>query len=425
MGAAQGKEKSKVLPLPSPSPSLSLSLSRSRSLSSKIVVLSAEDKLRYINEGIIDPYWQDDSHELLFYMFLDHEISVRVLKHFSEKQEGLSILMDCWFDIMKYRKYKPSTAKKQHERGQKIYLKYIVKENLDVNKTSDKVTEKLMTKTEISEKTKSVICMSNNNKIDGDGISSYLYMQELNTCKVHFQGDVQHKQCNINCTMFPDGFNFLLKQKFHEMYNLIYLPLLAINLNNEMKLYEAVTSPTGIKYGSVNDFVFEKSLGMGAFGIVVLCKKISTGKKYAMKLQELDKILEYHRDNADEINVCCESEYLSRSSHPYIINMFSAFQTKKLAVMVLEYVPEGDLSTLLKSTNNKKLPLKQVIFHTAELVSAIGYMVSTYYLLLLLLFVYIICIFLNYCTRYSIVMGLYIEISNLEIFYYILMVILY
>ena len=91
MGSSNGKEKeqSKISPV----------------VSSKPIAVPVTDRVRYKKEGFVDPLWEDDSDELLLYMFLDKEIPARLLKQFAEKK-GFSSLMNCWFEIMEYRKNK-------------------------------------------------------------------------------------------------------------------------------------------------------------------------------------------------------------------------------------------------------------------------------------------------------------------------------
>ena len=70
------------------------------------------------------------------------------------------------------------------------------------------------------------------------------------------------------------------------------------------------------------------------YGFVVKCQKISTGKEYAMKVQLKNGILDSYAD-------CChrsvqEKEAVASIHHPFIVSMDYAFQTRTLAIMVMD-----------------------------------------------------------------------------------------
>lgn len=72
----------------------------------------------------------------------------------------------------------------------------------------------------------------------------------------------------------------------------------------------------------------------GGFGIVVHCKKKSTGKHYAMKIQTKLGLLGCYPSNGHRVNI--EKDALMACRHPFIISMDYAFQTKSLVMMVMD-----------------------------------------------------------------------------------------
>ena len=113
-------------------------------------------------------------------------------------------------------------------------------------------------------------------------------------------------------------------------------------------------------------------LGEGSYGMVVLCKKLSTGKKYAMKLQEKDSIIKFHEEDGSDVNAECR--VLAECSHPYIIPLHYAFCTNNLTILVMSYAPDGDLSSHMRACEITSLPVDRLIFYLSELVSAVGYL---------------------------------------------------
>jgi len=88
-------------------------------------------------------------------------------------------------------------------------------------------------------------------------------------------------------------------------------------------------------YNSVNvdDFEYMNKLGEGGFGFVIHCKKKSTGKHYAMKLQTKSGLLDCFSDDPRRADF--EKQAFASCQHPFIINLDYAFQTDSLAIMVL------------------------------------------------------------------------------------------
>ena len=91
----------------------------------------------------------------------------------------------------------------------------------------------------------------------------------------------------------------------------------------------------------ISDFQVLSKLGEGGFGTVLLAKKKSSGKLYALKV--LEKRNMRMRGIAERVIAECET--LQRIHHPFVVQMHYAFQDRSRVVFVLEHVAGGDLFT--------------------------------------------------------------------------------
>lgn len=120
------------------------------------------------------------------------------------------------------------------------------------------------------------------------------------------------------------------------------------------------------------DFIIQRTLGTGSFGRVHLGQSFVSKclvfarahippclvrskhnlRFYAVKVLSKDKIVKTkqveHTNN--------EKTILEAIQHPFIINLWGAFQDDSNLYMVMDYVPGGELFTLLRRSN-VRLPL--------------------------------------------------------------------
>jgi hypothetical protein len=82
----------------------------------------------------------------------------------------------------------------------------------------------------------------------------------------------------------------------------------------------------------IDDFEYMELLGQGSFGLVVHCRKKSTGKHYAMKIQSKISLLNCFSDNLKRVTG--ERDVLVKLHHPFIISLDYAFQTPDCAILV-------------------------------------------------------------------------------------------
>ncbi|RZL27937.1 MAG: hypothetical protein EOP64_05980 [Sphingomonas sp.] len=124
-------------------------------------------------------------------------------------------------------------------------------------------------------------------------------------------------------------FDKVQQRCFTGLYYNVYIPF---KQTNE---YLFLTKQLQERYNVVklNDFEYFSKLGEGGFGFVVHCRKKSTGRHYAMKLQTKKGLLECFAD--DPYRADFEKQAFATCQHPFIVNLDYAFQTDSLAIMVL------------------------------------------------------------------------------------------
>ncbi|KAJ9122169.1 hypothetical protein QFC24_004398 [Naganishia onofrii] len=93
----------------------------------------------------------------------------------------------------------------------------------------------------------------------------------------------------------------------------------------------------------LEDFKTVKVIGKGAFGEVRLCQKVDTGKIYAMKT--LFKNEMFKKDQLAHVRA--ERDVLAESNSPWVVQLFYSFQDADYLYLVMEFLPGGDLMTML------------------------------------------------------------------------------
>jgi serine/threonine kinase 38 len=116
-----------------------------------------------------------------------------------------------------------------------------------------------------------------------------------------------------------------------------------------------------------NDFTPIKVIGKGAFGEVRLVQKKDTGHIYAMKiLRKKDMLLK-----EQVAHVRAERDILAEADHQWVVKMFYSFQDSRNLYLVMEFLPGGDMMTLLIKKDTFSEEMTQ--FYVAETASAIAY----------------------------------------------------
>ena len=286
----------------------------------KILNSFEEAREKYIDDGTLTT--NSESGHLELRALLDEPISQNMLGRFAKKLNSLDIFM-CWVDIQEFKSI--PTEDYRRSKALHIYHKYI--------------------------KSNAVL------QIGG------LSQDEMDVYK-----DLIEKSKTNKEVLTEGSFNQVQRRCFSEIYQNIYIPFKSTEAFKEMN------STVRQKYNNVKyeDFEYYRKLGEGGFGLVVHCKKKSTGKHYAMKIQTKRGLLECFND--DPWRVVFEKEAFAKCQHPFIVNMDYAFQSDALAIMVLGLGSAGDLQKALNNSPNFRFKENRAKFCAAEIVLALAYL---------------------------------------------------
>ena len=120
--------------------------------------------------------------------------------------------------------------------------------------------------------------------------------------------------------------------------------LSCLRAKEELEAIFAVDEMDGEKDGSgrvsLADFEVIKLVGEGASCSVMQVRKKDTGKLYAIKMMSKDRILTNHKRMERAL---MERQVLVKTKHPFVIQMYWAFQTKSHLFFVLEFCAGGEL----------------------------------------------------------------------------------
>merc|ERR1719175_279565 len=118
------------------------------------------------------------------------------------------------------------------------------------------------------------------------------------------------------------------------------------------------------------DFEPIKVIGKGAFGEVRLVQKVDTGHVYAMKiLRKCDMV-----EKEQVAHVRAERDILVEADHQWVVKMFYSFQDPANLYLIMEFLPGGDMMTLLMKKDTLSEEATQ--FYMAETALAIEYIHS-------------------------------------------------
>merc|ERR1719193_3091985 len=117
----------------------------------------------------------------------------------------------------------------------------------------------------------------------------------------------------------------------------------------------------------VDDFEPLKVIGKGAFGEVRLVQKVDTGHIYAMKiLRKADMV-----EKEQLAHVRAERDILVEADHQWVVKMFYSFQDVANLYLIMEFLPGGDMMTMLMKKDTLSEECTQ--FYIAETALAIEY----------------------------------------------------
>jgi len=117
---------------------------------------------------------------------------------------------------------------------------------------------------------------------------------------------------------------------------------------------------------SLEQFRIVSTLGKGAFGEVSLVQKRDTNKYYALKTLNKKEVLLRNQI----AHVKAERDILKEADNEWIVKLYYSFQDGECLYFVMEYIPGGDLMSLLIKKGT--FPENLARFYTAELVYAVS-----------------------------------------------------
>ncbi|KAG8640207.1 hypothetical protein MANES_13G035900v8 [Manihot esculenta] len=115
----------------------------------------------------------------------------------------------------------------------------------------------------------------------------------------------------------------------------------------------------------VDDFELLTMIGKGAFGEVRVCREKTTGHVYAMKKLKKSEML--RRGQVEHVRA--ERNLLAEVDSNCIVKLYCSFQDEEFLYLIMEYLPGGDMMTLLMRKDT--LTEDEARFYVAETVLAI------------------------------------------------------
>lgn len=135
---------------------------------------------------------------------------------------------------------------------------------------------------------------------------------------------------------------------------------------------EAKTQLASSKYNrssNISNYRLLKTLGKGAHGKVVLAQRMSDASQMsAIKVLKKEELI----FKKQVLNVKTEHEVLSSVSHPFLVRMQSAFQSKSHVYFAMDFMIGGELFQHLRQ--RRTLSEEQTKFIVACLILAIGHL---------------------------------------------------
>lgn len=113
------------------------------------------------------------------------------------------------------------------------------------------------------------------------------------------------------------------------------------------------------------------TIGTGTFGRVMLTRDQQENKHFALKIMSIMDIIKLKQIE----HVKNEKNILETiKPHPFIVKLMWTHHTNQYLYMLLEYLPGGELFTLLRQ--RQKFETKAAVFYAAEIVCALEYLHS-------------------------------------------------
>ncbi|XP_050672694.1 cAMP-dependent protein kinase catalytic subunit alpha-like [Leptidea sinapis] len=119
---------------------------------------------------------------------------------------------------------------------------------------------------------------------------------------------------------------------------------------------------------ALGDFDKQKIIGTGAFGVVFLVKHVTSGRFYAMKMMEKEKIVKMKQIEHSYY----EKKILSGLNFPFLVYMKYFFKDNVYLYFILPYVPGGEMFSHLRKLG--KFDENTSKFYAAQVILALEYL---------------------------------------------------
>ncbi|KAL9696346.1 hypothetical protein quinque_015631 [Culex quinquefasciatus] len=161
---------------------------------------------------------------------------------------------------------------------------------------------------------------------------------------------------NIDCLL--DTVTALVADCDHDNVKIIK------NIETYIKRYKELAREINDLRMKPEDFLPIKLIGRGSFGEVQLVRHKSSRQVYAMK-----RLSKYEMITRSDTAFFWEERYImAHANSEWIVQLHYAFQDAKYLYMVMDYMPGGDIVSLM---NIYEIPEKWAIFYTMEVVLAL------------------------------------------------------
>lgn len=128
------------------------------------------------------------------------------------------------------------------------------------------------------------------------------------------------------------------------------------------ELTEAPTDLSLKSQKSISDYKIGRIIGKGSFGTVFIAQEKSSGQVFAIKSIRKSRI----QSDQSYFFIKSEKEILSNIKSPFAVKFYGSFQDPTNIYLIQEYLPGGELFSLINSM--KKLHISQAKLIAAEIV---------------------------------------------------------
>ncbi len=138
--------------------------------------------------------------------------------------------------------------------------------------------------------------------------------------------------------------------------------------DSEILRSSTLYSNAGADECTLEDLIIRRVIGKGAFGKVFMVENKNNGKFFAMKSLRKDMIIDYQQLEATKL----EEHILSKSHHPFIVEMQYVFQNELRVYFLMDLILGGELFTLI--LNEKRFSEDRTRFYAAQVILAVGFL---------------------------------------------------